>query len=157
LPTEKWILTYVLLLKIIDELMTASKDYRLTNEVINLYKQTFEKFSLCYKTCKLKHMCLIRNFTTIIFVMSSCAFGGLTFSKWPQLSWSQWKYFFNPIVVKLHRNDTWEVHMFNKYLLNYEFQNIEYQVSNEFSLAEFGWETLLWEDYVNFNWLSKRS
>jgi hypothetical protein len=33
--------------------------------------------------------------------------------------------------------------MFNKYLLNYEFQNIEYQVSNEFSLAEFGWETLL--------------
>ena len=67
------------------------------------------------------------------------------------------KVFVNPIAMKLHRNDTWEVHMFNKYSLNYEFQNIEYQVSNGCSLAAFAWETLLWEDYVNFNWLSKRS
>jgi hypothetical protein len=39
------------------------------------------------------------------------------------------KVFVNPIAMKLHRNDTWEVHMFNKYSLNYEFQNIEYEVS----------------------------
>jgi len=48
----------------------------------------------------------------------------------------------NPIVMKLHRNDPWDVHIFNKYLLNYAFQNIEYQVGNGFSLAEFVWETL---------------
>ena len=51
------------------------------------------------------------------------------------------KVFFNPIVMKLRRNDTWEFDIFSKYLLNYEFQNIEYQVSNGFLLAEFVWET----------------
>jgi len=39
--------------------------------------------------------------------------------------------------------------MFKRYL-NYEFQNIEYQVGNRFSLADFVWETLYSGNYVNF-------
>ena len=43
----------------------------------------------------------------------------------------------NPILMKLHRNGPLDVQMCNKFLLNYEFQNVEYQVGNGFSLAEF--------------------
>jgi hypothetical protein len=85
------------------------------------------------------NICLIRSFTGIIFVMSSCAYGVWHFQNGHSCLRHN-ESFFNPIVMKLHRNDTWEVHMFNKYLLNYEFQNIEYQVSNGFSLAELVWE-----------------
>jgi len=42
-----------------------------------------------------------------------------------------------PIVMKLHRNDPWDTQMCKKCLLNYEYQNIEYQVGNGFSPVEF--------------------
>ena len=48
------------------------------------------------------------------------------------------KYFvFDPVVMKLHRNDPWDVQICKKCLLNYEFQ-----IGNVFLLAELVWEIL---------------
>ena len=44
-------------------------------------------------------------------------------------------WFVDPIAMKLHSNDPWDSPMYKKCLLNYEFQNIEYQVGNGFSPA----------------------
>ena len=53
------------------------------------------------------------------------------------------KYFvFDPVVMKRHRNDPWDVQICKKCSLNYEFQNIKFQIGNGFLLSELVGEIL---------------